>query len=249
METGAVWWYTRPATRSVLHVARQQVEVEVPTRRAFEIRSRARAETVNGDEAGWDAEALLGSAVRDVDGPAVDRDLDAAQRRDHVDQEQCVTLAAAERFDVVAHPRRGLCVHHGDDRRRRVRRQQPVGIDGLPQGASTRTTSAPRRPATSHMRSPNTPFTPTTTGAPGPDEIDERSLHAGRSRSTDREGQAHWPWRRRDEAARSCCRAGPGTAGRGARATGLASAMVTSGYGFDGPGPISKRSVIPTGAS
>ena len=31
--------------------------------------------------------------------------------------------------------------------------------------------------------------------------------------------------------------------------TGAASAMVTSGYGFDGPGPMSRRSDIPTGAS
>ena len=37
------------------------------------------------------------------------------------------------------------------------------GSRGVPQSASTRTTLAPHRAATSHMRSPNTPFTPTTT--------------------------------------------------------------------------------------
>ncbi len=41
------------------------------------------------------------------------------------------------------------------------------GSSGRPQSASTRTTSAPQRPATSHMRSPNTPLTPMTTVSPG----------------------------------------------------------------------------------
>ena len=41
------------------------------------------------------------------------------------------------------------------------------GSIGSPHGASTRTTSAPSRPATSHIRSPKTPLTPTTTGSPG----------------------------------------------------------------------------------
>jgi hypothetical protein len=41
------------------------------------------------------------------------------------------------------------------------------GSIALPQGASTRTTCAPRRSATSHIRSPKTPFTPITTGSPG----------------------------------------------------------------------------------
>ena len=38
---------------------------------------------------------------------------------------------------------------------------------GNTHGFSTRTTSAPQRPATSHMRSPKTPFTPMTTASPG----------------------------------------------------------------------------------
>ena len=41
------------------------------------------------------------------------------------------------------------------------------GSMGWPHGASTRTTSAPQRDATSHIRSPNTPFTPITTASPG----------------------------------------------------------------------------------
>ena len=41
------------------------------------------------------------------------------------------------------------------------------GSIGSPHAASTRTTSAPRRAATSHIRSPKTPLTPTTTGSPG----------------------------------------------------------------------------------
>ncbi len=46
-------------------------------------------------------------------------------------------------------------------------RASDAGSRGSPHGASTRTTSAPWRAATSHMRSPNRPFTPTTTGSPG----------------------------------------------------------------------------------
>ena len=52
-------------------------------------------------------------------------------------------------------------------------------------------------------------------------------------------------WRRRSfvlsSSARNC--------GSRCPSTGPASAMVTSGYGFDGPGPMSRRSDIPTGAS
>ena len=48
----------------------------------------------------------------------------------------------------------------------RVRLEESRGVSGVPQGASTRTTSAPHRAATSHMRSPKTPLTPMTTGSP-----------------------------------------------------------------------------------
>ena len=41
------------------------------------------------------------------------------------------------------------------------------GSSGSPHSASTRTTSAPQRRATSHMRSPNTPLTPTIAVSPG----------------------------------------------------------------------------------
>jgi hypothetical protein len=41
------------------------------------------------------------------------------------------------------------------------------GSTGWPHGVSTATTSAPQRAATSHIRAPKTPLTPTTTGAPG----------------------------------------------------------------------------------
>ena len=41
------------------------------------------------------------------------------------------------------------------------------GSIGSPHSASTRMTSAPWREATSHIRSPKTPFTPTTTGSAG----------------------------------------------------------------------------------
>ena len=49
-----------------------------------------------------------------------------------------------------------------------LRVEQPLRIERHgPTRSSTRTTSAPQRRATSHMRSPNTPLTPTITVSPG----------------------------------------------------------------------------------
>ena len=123
-----------------------------------------------------------------------------------------------------------------------------AGSSGSPHSASTRTTSAPWRHATSHIRSPKTPFTPTTTGSPGRTKLtNEASIPAEpvplmgsvselmvtktlRSRSlvlssSSRNWGSRWP------------------------KTGPASAMATSGYGFEGPGPISRRSEIRTAES
>ena len=168
METGAVWWYTRPPPIR-LHVARHQAEVEVPAGRA----ARAAARSAPGRhrqrrQARRHPEALLRPAVGDVDAPVVDVDLDATERGDHVDEEQGVAL-------VPARAARRRCAHRSRSRRGRGRswpatgapRGSGPGSRGSPHGASTRTTSAPRRPATSHMRSPNRPFTPTTTTSPG----------------------------------------------------------------------------------
>ena len=69
--------------------------------------------------------------------------------------------------DLVAHAGRRLGVHDRDDRRRRVRRQQAVRVDGLAPGGVDPYHLGPWRSATSHIRSPKTPLTPTTTGSPG----------------------------------------------------------------------------------
>ena len=45
------------------------------------------------------------------------------------------------------------------------------GSIARPHGVSTRTTSAPQRAATSHIRSPNSPLTPMTTTSPGPTRL------------------------------------------------------------------------------
>ena len=144
-------------------------------------------------EAGRHAEALLGAGVGGVDPPPVDLDRDPAERRDGVDEQQRVGVAQrGERRDVVLDAGRRLRVHHRDEARVRVlalRVEQPLRIERVPHSSSTRTTSAPQRRATSHMRSPNTPLTPTITVSPGFDQVDEARLHARGAGAAHREGQ------------------------------------------------------------
>ena len=73
----------------------------------------------------------------------------------------------AQPRDVIADSRGGLGVHHRDHGGSRVGIEQGRRREGPAHGASTRITSAPDRLATSHMRSPKRPLTPTTTGSPG----------------------------------------------------------------------------------
>ena len=118
-------------------------------------------------EAGWHAQAFLGSAVGDVDPPLVDGDLDPAERGHGIDQEQCVTLLPTDGLDVVAHAGGRLGVDQCDDGRRGVCRHEEPRIERLAPLGLHLTTSAPSRSATSHIRSPKTPLTPTTTTSPG----------------------------------------------------------------------------------
>ena len=124
---------------------------------------------------------------------------------------------------------------------RRCASSRRCGSIARPHGSSTRTTSAPQRRATSHMRSPNTPLTPTITVSPGSSRLTKHASipaepvplignvsalavwNAARSRSaisssTTRKSGSRWP------------------------STGRWNASITSGYGFDGPGPSSSRS-------
>ena len=63
------------------------------------------------------------------------------------------------------------------------------GSIGVPHGASTRTTSAPHRAATSHMRPPNTPLTPITTVSPGPTKLTNAASMPGGPGARDGERQ------------------------------------------------------------
>ena len=165
MATGAVWWYLRaaPVYSPIMPRSRYQLR---GCRHAALPRPLADGER---RQAGRDAEALLRAGVGDVDAPGVDLDRDAADAGDAVHQQQRVALAGAEGGDVGARAGRRLGVHGGDDlravapgrleHRRRIDWRRPTGL-------STRTTSAPHRAATSHIRSPNSPLTPTTTTSP-----------------------------------------------------------------------------------
>src|SRR5689334_23161414 len=117
------------------------------------------------------------------------------------------------------------------------------GSIGVPQSASTRTTSAPARRATSHMRSPNTPLTPTITVSPRStrltkhvsipaEPVPEIGSVSGLAVSKTVRRRSHVsPRIRRNSGSRW-------------PSSGCANAAVTSAYGFDGPGPMSNRSGI-----
>ena len=123
-----------------------------------------------------------------------------------------------------------------------------AGSSGSPHLASTRTISAPWRQATSHMRSPKTPFTPTTTGSPGRTKLtNEASMPADPVPLTGSVSALPVAKTRRSRSFVSSSR----SRNWGSRwpRTGPARAMATSGYGLEGPGPMSRRSEIPTAES
>src|SRR5439155_8071066 len=117
-----------------------------------------------------------------------------------------------------------------------------AGSIGVPHSASTRTTSAPQRAATSVMRSPNTPLTPTTTTSPGrttftnaasmpAEPVPEIGNVSGLLvRNT---------WRRRSHVSSSSAT----NSGSRCPSIGRIRASCTSGYGLQGPGPMRMRSL------
>ena len=117
------------------------------------------------------------------------------------------------------------------------------GSSGRPHGASTRTTSAPQRPATSHIRSPNRPLTPITTTSPGSDRVDEGRLHARRPGARDGQGERVRRYSIPCAVGRTSRRADAMNSGSRWPSMGRASPAVASGYGLHGPGPIRTRSV------
>ena len=123
-------------------------------------------------EPGGTPEALLRARVARVDAPPVDLDRDPGERRDRVDQEQRVGALRARaagrcRSRPRSTSRRARPRAAGHRVRRPGRRAAAAGRSRVPHSASTRTTSAPPRRATSHIRSPNTPLTPTIAVSPG----------------------------------------------------------------------------------
>ena len=207
---------------------------------------RPRGREADRRETGRDAEALLRSRVDGVDAPRVDLDRDATERRDRVDAQQACRCPAA-RAAARSRSRRRSTSPRAPPRACRApgcaacASSRRCGSIARPHGSSTRTTSAPQRRATSHMRSPNTPLTPMITVSPGSSRLTKQASipaepvplignvsalavwNAARSRSaisssTTRKSGSRWP------------------------RTGRWNASITSGYGFDGPGPRSRRS-------
>src|SRR5262245_58541773 len=116
------------------------------------------------------------------------------------------------------------------------------GSTGCPHGTSTATTSAPQRAATSHMRAPNTPFTPITTGSPGRTRLTKAaSIPAEPVPET---GRVMGLAVRNTVRSRSQVSSSTAT-NSGSRwpSMGRARAATASGYGLQGPGPIKTRSL------
>ena len=213
-------------------------------------RSTARARERDRREPRRHAEALLRARVAGVDAPAVDLDGDAAERRDGVDERAACRCPAARRSGaiVVLDAGRRLGVHDGDEARVRVlrvaRRGAAADRAGVPTRSSTRTTSAPQRRATSHMRSPNTPLAPTIAVSPGSSRLTKHASMPAEPVPLIGSVSAFVGAEDGAQARHRLVHAPRGTRGPCARAAGGASAAVASGYGFDGPGPSSRRSVI-----
>ena len=205
---------------------------------------RARREA-HRREPGRHTEALLRARVHRVDPPAVDVDRDPAERRDGVDQQQRVgLLQRGERRDRRSRHRSTSPRARPRARARRdaarARRATAAGRSRGPRLVDPHDL-APQRRATSHMRSPNTPLTPMMTVSPGSSRLTKHasmpadpvpligSVSAFSVRKTRRSRSAISSSTSRNSGSRC-------------PSTGRWNASITSGYGFDGPGPSSSRS-------
>ena len=237
-----MWWY---ATGAALHgVVADHAEVEVPaTGLRSTNRSTARSLDRERGQPGRDAEALLGAGVGDVDAPAVDVDRDAAERGDAVDEQQGVALRSPSGamslrtpVDVSACT---TAITLGDG----WAASEALGVDRL---APRRLDASRRRrrtgAATSHMRSPNTPLTPTTTASPGPTRFTKAASMPAEPVPLIGSVSAVVGAEHRDAAARAVSSRMARKSGSRWPSSGRANASTTSGYGLLGPGPISRRS-------
>ena len=108
-------------------------------------------------------------------------------------------LPAASGAQVGQHAGGGLGMHGGDQLRRRVRGEHPLGVDRLPplvlDGARPRRRTARRRRPSA---APNRPLTATTTTSPGPTVLTNAASMPGRAGRRQRQGA---PVRRPEELA------------------------------------------------
>ena len=161
--------------------------------RRVEARQRPLAER-HGRQPRRAREALLRAAVRHVDLPVIDPEVHAAERGDAVHQQQRVRrprrrpISSSGCRTPVEVSACTTATSFG-----RVSRMAAATASGSmmrPHAASTRRTSAPQREATSHIRSPKTPFTPMTTAVPRLQQVDEGGFHPRAARAGDRERSA-----------------------------------------------------------
>ncbi len=117
-----------------------------------------------------------------------------------------------------------------------------LGASAAPHSLSTRVTRAPARAATSHMRSPNTPATPTTTPSPGSRRFTRHaSMPAEPVALSGRVSGLSVPKSRRSRSCTSSINAR--NCGSRWPTTGWAIASSTRAGALDGPGPRSRRGV------
>ena len=178
-------------------VALDHRQVEVPAldlgRPAVDRLDRGRREGHRG-EARRARETLLGAAVAGVDPPAVDLDLDAAQRGDRVDQQERPRAVDQLRdlFQRLVGAGRGLGVddpHHlgagmrgeGVAHRRRVDGPAPLDLDRVHPGAAA--------PGDVEHPAAEDPGDADDHLVAGLDQVGDRGLHAGAAGPRDRQGQ------------------------------------------------------------
>ncbi|MDI2021834.1 hypothetical protein PJL18_02362 [Paenarthrobacter nicotinovorans] len=105
----------RPGSARRANVTAEQANVEVPGAGVLDTAFEGAVGHSERREARRNAEALLGSGVSDVDPPVVCQQLQSADGRDGVGDEQGVALASTEGSDVGEHTHGRLGVNRGDD--------------------------------------------------------------------------------------------------------------------------------------
>ena len=171
-----------------------------------------------------------------------------AERRDGVDEQQRVGVAAARASGAISFSTpvdvsacttatRRACGWRalGVEQPLRVERAPPRRVDAHDLGAA-----APRDLA--HALAEDT-VDADDHGVAGLEQVDEARLHAGRAGTADRQRQRVLRAEDGAEAVAASRRGARGSPGRGDRAAAARTRPSTSGYGFDGPGPSSRRSL------